>query len=438
MSIELITVLMFGVMLVLLAFGLPISFALGATGMVFAIFLWGPVALKLAVSSMYGVMFNFVFIAIPLFVFMANMLERSGIADDLYNMMYLWFGHFRGGLAIGTVVICTIFAAMSGISALGTVTMGMVALPSMFRRGYNKELTMGSIMAGGALGVLIPPSVPFIVYSFFSNRSVGELFMGGILPGLLLSSMFIIYIAVRCYLNPALGPALPAEEKVSWTERLVSTRSLILPIILVVAVLGSIFTGIASPTESAGVGAFGAVVCAAIYRKLNWPMAKEAAMKTLNTTGMVMWIAAGAIAFTAVYSGVGAVDFIRNTIGALQVSPWVIQIGMQLSLFILGCFLDPNGIMMITLPVYIPLCKALGFDLAWFGVLFVMNMEMGYLTPPFGFNLFYMKGVAPKEVSMNQIYRSVWPFVTIQGLGLIIVMIFPQIAMYLPKLMFRG
>lgn len=434
MSIELVTILMFASILVLLALGLPIAFVLGALGMVFAIFLWGPVALRLAVSSTFGAMNYFIFVAVPLFVFMANLLERSGIADDLYHMMYQWFGPLRGGLAIGTIAICTIFAAMSGVSAAGTVTMGLVALPSMIKRGYDKQLSMGSIMAGGALGVLIPPSVPFIIYSFFSNTSVGELFLGGILPGLLLSALFMVYIGIRCFLQPTLGPSLPPNERSSWKEKLISVRAVILPALLVLSVLGSIFSGIASPTESAGVGALGTIICAAIYRKLNWEMAKDAALRTFTTTGMVMWIAAGAITFTAVYSGVGAVEFIKHTIDALELNPWVIQIAMQLSLFVLGCFLDPTGIMMITLPVYIPLCKALGFDLVWFGVLFVMNMEMGYLTPPFGFNLFYMKGVAPKGITMRQIYDSVWPFVFLQAVGLIIVMIFPQIALYLPKL----
>jgi len=435
LSIELITILMFASLLTLIAAGVPIFVCLGAVGAVFAYFIWGPDCIGIVAASVWVSMKNFLMIAVPLFIFMAYVLETSGIADDLYRMMHRWFGTLRGGLAIGTVVICTMFAAMSGLSATGTVTMGLVALPAMLKRGYNKEMAVGSVMGGGALGILIPPSIPLIIYSLFSASSIGRLFLGGMLPGLLLSGMFIAYIVIRCLLKPSAGPALPPEERAGWRPKFISLRAVILPVLLIIGVLGSIFAGIASPTEAAAVGAFGAIISAAVYRRLSWEQMKKATFRTLGTTAMVLWIYAGACCFTAVYNGTGAVQFITHTIEALRVSPWFILIGIQVSLFILGMFLDPIGIMMITLPVYLPVVSALGFDLVWFGILFTINMEMAYLTPPFGFNLFYMKGIAPEGITMPTVYRAAIPFVALQAIGLAIVMIFPQIALYLPNLL---
>lgn len=437
MSVELITVLMFVSLVILLITGIPVAFALGATAVIFALLLWGPNSLQVMSASMYTYMNNFILVCVPLFIFMANVLERSGLADDLYSSMHKWFGPVRGGLAVGTVIICTVFAAMSGVSATGTVTMGLIALPSMLKRGYDQSISMGSIMAGGALGVLIPPSVAFIVYCLFANQSVGSMFLGGIFPGLLLSSLFIIYIVIRCGLRPSLGPPLPLEDRAGWLDKFKSLKAIILPVLLVVAVLGSIFSGMATPTEAAAVGAFGSIICAVIYRRLNLKDLGEASLGTLKTTCMVLWVMGAAVAFSAIYTGLGATDLIRNTMSNVAINKWIIMIGMQMSLFILGCFLDPGGIMMITLPIYVPIVDGLGFNLVWFGVLFVMNMEMGYLTPPFGFNLFFMRGVAPKHITMSDIYRSVWPFVGLQALGLILVMIFPQISLYLPDLLMK-
>ncbi len=446
MSVELITILMFVALLALLVTGLPIVFCLGAIAIIFAFFLWGPPAIGVLATSVFHYMNNFILVCIPLFIFMAHMLERSGLADDLYSMMHNWFGPIRGGLAMGTVAVCTVFAAMSGVSAAGTLTMGLIALPAMLKRGYNKEIATGCIAAGGALGVLIPPSIAFIVYTLFANTSVGRMFLGGIFPGLLLSGLFIIYIGVRCTFQPHLGPSLPHEERASWTEKFVSLRAVILPILLVVGVLGSIFSGIATPTEASAVGAFGAIVSAAIYRRLNWTVFKEAAYGGISTTAMVLWIIGGAAAFSAVYTGLGATELIRKTIEGLTINPWLIIVAMEASLIVLGMFLDPNGMMLITLPIYIPivttLSPALGFTpdevVVWFGVLFVMNMEMGYLTPPFGWNLFYLKGVAPEGITIRDIYRSIIPFVLLQLTGLIIVLIFPKIALYLPNLIMGG
>ena len=422
-------------MLVLLSLGLPISFALGGIGMLFVILLWGDLGgtTMLAIRA-FGAMQTVILIAVPCFIFMAHMLERSGIADDLYNMMYTWMGPLRGGLAMGTVLICTLFAAMAGISGAATVTMGIIAIPSMLNRKYDKRIAVGCVAAGGALGVLIPPSVIMIVYASMTSESVGRMFAGGVLPGLILSSLFCIYIGIRCFFQPSLGPSLPVKERASLMEKITSLRAVVLPIALVIMVLGSIFAGIATPTEAAAVGAFGSIICAAIYRKLNWRSFKEAAYRTFSTTGMIMWIYLGATAFAVTYHAIGAPELIKELVLGLELNRWAVLIGIQLTFFILGMFLDPLGILMITIPVYFPLMKELQFDIIWFGILYVVNMEMAYLTPPFGVNLFYLKGIVPKDVSMADIYRSIIPFVALQAIGLVLVMVFPQLAVWLPNL----
>ena len=436
MSIELITILIFGSVVVGLALGLPLAFALGGVAVVFTFFLWGPEALYMVASRTFGVMSAFILVAIPLFIFMANVLERSGSAEDLYSMMYHWMGPLRGGLAMGTVVICTLFAAMAGISGAATVTMGLIALPSMLKRHYDKNIAVGCIAAGGALGILIPPSVIMIIYALMAGVSVGKMFLGGIFPGLILATLFIVYIGIRCAFQRQLGPVVPPEERVGWREKLISIRAVIIPVLLVIGVLGSIFTGIASPSEAAAIGATGSLLSAAIYRRLNWKMLKEAWYRTLKLNVMIMWIVVGASLFTAAYTAIGAPELIKTILMEMPGGRWGILIGIQATFFILGMFLDPTGIVLITTPIFVPIIKTLGFDPIWFGILFVINMEMAYLTPPFGFNLFYMKGVVPKGITMGDIYRSIVPFVVLQLVGLIICMIFPQIALVLPNLIF--
>jgi len=435
MSIEFITILMFSSILVALFLGIPIAFAMGGVAVIFGYFLWGNAGLYMFASKTFAMANDFILVALPLFYLMANVLERSGIADDLYEMMYRWFGPLRGGLAMGTVVICTLFAAMSGISGAATVTMGLIALPSMLKRNYNKQIALGSIMAGGALGVLIPPSILMILYALFARVSVGRMFIGGVFPGLLLSGLFIAYIGIRCFLQPHMGPGVPREESVGWGAKLTSFKAVLLPVFIIIGVLGSIFTGIATPTEAAAVGAGGAILSAFIYRRLTWQNFKEAIFRTIRLTCMVMWIVLGATVFTAVYSGIGAPELFRNLILDLPVQPMMVIVMFQITYFILGCFLDPTGIIMLTVPIFVPVINALGFNPVWFGVLFVVNMEMAFLTPPYGVNLFYMRGVAPPGVTMGDIYRSIAPFVVLQGIGLVLVVLFPQIVLWLPSLM---
>jgi tripartite ATP-independent transporter DctM subunit len=436
MSIEVLTILFFVSLIVFLALGLPLSFVLGGVSMVFIYATWGPQAFYMVAAQTWGAMNKFTLVAVPLFIFMAMILERSGVANDLYDMMYLWFGPVRGGLAIGTVVICAIFAAMCGISGAAVVSMGTIALPSMLKRNYDKLMAVGCINSGGGWGILIPPSVIMILYALISGESVGKLFAGGVFPGLLLLVMVSTYIAVRCYFQPHLGPALPREERGDWGKKLKAFKAVLLPIIIVLMVLGSIIGGVTTPTEAAAMGVLGALISALVYRQLSWRVIEEAALRTLRLTGMIMWILFGAYCFSSAYHGMGAPHLIEHLMTYIPGGPWGTIVFIQIVIFILAMVLDPAGIMMITVPIFLPFVKAHGFDPLWFGILFTINMEIGYMTPPFGFNLFYLKGIVPPSITMGDIYRSVIPFTIVESTGLALVMIFPQIAIWLPYKVF--
>jgi len=435
METWLVTILLFGFLLLGLLLGLPLAFSFGGVAILFSLLLWGPKSLAIIPITAYEDVTNYILLAVPLFVFMANILEHSGIAEELYDMMHKWMGKLSGGLAIGTVVICAIFAAMAGISGVATITMGLIALPSMLSRGYSKYLAVGSVSAGGTLGILIPPSVIMILYAFLTEESVGKLFMAGILPGILITLLFIGYIALRCLINPEMGPAI--EEKVGFKEKIVSLRAVVLPLLLIGLVLGVIYAGVCTPTEASAVGAFGAVICAVIHGKFTWKVFTQSLERTLLLTCMVMWILIGATCFTQLYTALGAPDMLNDLISGLYVSKWLIIGLMMIVFFILGMFMDPAGIIMICTPVFIPIVKLFGFDTIWFGILFTICMEMGYITPPFGFNLFYMRAIVPEGVSMADIYRSIIPFVLLEITGLIIVVLFPALATWLPSRMIQ-
>lgn len=437
MSIEIITLLMFGSLVVLLATGLPIAFVTGGLAVLFTFFLVGPAALHLVVARIMGLMADYIMVAIPMFIFMAAMLERSGVIKEMYNAMYHWMGPLRGGLAIGTVVICTLLAAMVGIVGAAVVSMGLIALPEMLKRGYHKDIALGSICAGGTLGILIPPSILFIVYAVTAGESVGRLFMGGVMPGLLLSGLYILYIGIRSFVRPNDGPSISQQNErlLSLREKFILLKVLVLPVLLIVAVLGTIFGGIAAPTEAAGVGALGAILCAVIHRRFTWQTLKEASLQTVRATCMVLWTIFGAGSFVALYTMVGGADFVREVIMGLPLGPWGILIVMQIFLIFMGMFLDWVGILLLCVPIFVPIITELGFDPLWFGVLYNVNMQMSFLTPPFGYALFYLKGVAPEGVSMGDIYRAIWPFLILQLIGLALCMIFPQIIMWLPGIM---
>jgi tripartite ATP-independent transporter DctM subunit len=438
MDVGTITILLFAGLILLLVTGAPIAMVMGGGAVIATLFLWGPQALMQIAANTFGVMQNFILLAIPLFIFMGMVLEQSGISKSLYEMMYRWFGGLRGGLAVGTVIICMIFAAMCGVSGAATVSMGLIALPSMLDRKYSKDIAIGCISAGGALGILIPPSVPFILYGLFSGESIGALFAAGVFPGILLGLMFIGYILIRCFLERDLAPALPKEQRATWGQKFESLLAVFPPLLLIVIVLGSIFGGVATPTEAAALGALGAIFCATLTKSLTWKVISGSCYGTMKLGSMVVWIIIGGTTFTSLYTAIGAIDLIKDVVAALPVGPYIILFGMQIVLFILGMLLDPGGIIMICTPVFVPVIKALGFDPVWFGLLFIVNMEMAYLTPPFGFNLFYMKAIVPKDISMGDIIHSILPFVGIQGLCLVICILFPEIALWLPHKLIGG
>ncbi len=419
----------------MLALGLPVAFCLGVVGVFFIFWQLGPNSLLLVATSSWEGWTNYVLLAIPLFVLMAYLLERSGMAEEFFETMYRWFGPIRGGLAMGTILICTIFAAMAGNSSIGTMTMGLIGLPAMLKRGYHKSIAVAAIAAGGTLGILIPPSIPMIIYSFLSQESIGKLFMGGVLPGLLMSSLFMAYIGIKCLLNPQLGPPVPKEERFTWQQKTTSLKGVILPIILVVVVLGFIYMGITTATEAAGVGAFCAFIIVIVYRRFSWKLLHDSLIGTLRITVLAGWIIFGALLFTHVFSSMGASDFVQTFIAETGINKWVVLLITQILLLFLGCFMDPTGMMIITLPIFLPVIRSLGFDPVWFGVLFTINVEMGYLTPPFGINLFYMKMLVPKGITMGDIYKSISPFIVIQAICLLIVIIFPELVLWLPEMM---
>lgn len=433
MDVLMLSFIILAVMFLLLALGFPIAFTMSGLAIFGTIYVWGWSGLYMIVSTTFAKSNNFIYIAIPLFLLMANFLQSSGMGDDMYEIIYRWAGKLRGGLASGTVLISGIFGAMSGISSVATVTMGLIAAPSMLKRGYDRSMVLGSIMAGGTLGILIPPSIIMVVYAGVAEVSVGKLFMGGVLPGILLILLYIGYITIRCWIKPEMGPAV--ETSFSFKEKLVALKGFALPVVLIFLVLGLIYTGVATPTEAAGIGAFGAFLCMGAYGRLTYENVKRALVSTLNTNAMIMWIIMGTSCFSHFIAVAGIHDVINEALTGLDIWRWWIVILMQGVFFVLGMFLNPAAIVMLCGPLFVPIIVNLGFDPLWFGILFVINMEMGYLTPPFGLNLFIMKGIMPPEVTMAHIYRAIVPFLLLQGLCLALVMIFPQLALWLSSMM---
>jgi tripartite ATP-independent transporter DctM subunit len=436
MDIGVISIFLFASMFLLLASGLPVAFVLGGLATVFTAIFWGPESLFIIVSRTYSMMSTTTLVAAPLFVLMATVLERSGVAEDLFEMMYRWSGGVKGGLAVGTVFACTLIAAMSGIASTGVVVMGVMALPAMLKRGYDKRIATGCILAGGVLGPLIPPSIALVLYGTIAQVSIGGLFAGGMGAGILCSFLIIGYILIRCYINPELGPPIPIEERSDMKAKIASLKGVILPLLLITSVLGSIYTGIATPTEAAAVGAFGAFVCSAIHRRLNWELIKSVAYTTIKVQGFMMWILFAAQAFAAVYMGLGAARMVVRLVETYEIGWWTMLIAIQVVWFLLGCVIDAWSILMITLPILLPIIPLYGFDPLWLGVLYAVNTQTGYLTPPFGTMLFMIKGIAPKEITMNDIYRSITPFVTTQLVCLALCIIFPGVVLWLPRLLF--
>jgi len=435
MSIELITLLMFGAMLVLLALGLPLAFVTGLIGVVFTVGLFGMNGLQLIASRIYSFMNEYALVSVPMFIMMASLLERSGVAKDLFDAMRVWAGRLSGGLAIQTMIAATIMGAMTGIIGGEIVLLGLIALPQMLRLGYDRKLAIGTICAGGSLGTMIPPSIVLIIYGLTVNVPIGELFVANLLPGLVLSAVYMVYIFVRCQINPRLGPPAPESERnVPFSHKLGLLKGLALPLLVIGAVLGTIYLGIASVTEAAGMGVVGTIVASAIRRELSWKAIRESLRQTMHTCGMLLWLSFGATAMIGVYNLAGGPAFVKELFTGLDLPPVAIVLLMMAILVVLGCVMDWVGICLLTMPIFVPIVVALGYSPVWFGVMFCLNMQISYLTPPFGPAAFYLKGVAPPDISLNDIFASLWPFIILQAIVLLSVLFVPDIAMWLPSL----
>jgi tripartite ATP-independent transporter DctM subunit len=435
MSVGAITLTVVVALLVLLATGFPVAFALLAIAVVGYILWIKPAALVALASVTFSAATTDFFIALPMFIFMAAILQVSGMGTALYDMMHKWMAGIRGGLAMGTVAISTVIAAMTGAAATATVSMGMIAYPEMRDRGYSKTMAIGCIPAGGCLGPLIPPSIPMILVAALSSISIGKLFISGVLPGLLTSLFFITYIGVRCFRNPSLGPPLPSTERASWPEKFVALRGAILPIFLIFVVLGLIYLGIATPSEAGGVGAFGALVVAAIYRNLNWRNIKNASMTALRVNAMVFMLIIAGLTFSSLLGITGVTRFIGEVLTSISANRWVVLAVMLAIVYVMGMFIDATPITVITIPIFIPIVRELGFDPLWFGLIFTMDLLIGFITPPFGINMFFFKGLNHPGVTMADIYRSCLPYVMLMTLAWFLCILFPQIPLILPGMM---
>ena len=433
MSIELVTILLFSGLIFLLAMGVPVAFALGGISAVFAFILGGPNALYIVATTTYREITDPNLITIPLFLLMGNFLFHSGISDRLFQALSYWLSGLRGGLAIVSVGVCVALAMCGGFGP-GILTMGLIAVPAMLKHSYDKSLALGSVMAGGVLGEIIPPSIIMIIFAYIARISIGRLFFGGAIPGLITACLYILYITTRCHFQPHLAPREAIE--VTWRIRWAALKDIILPVLLVVLVLGSIFLGIATPTEASGVGAMGAFLICFVYGRFTWKVLSDSCLETLKISGMVLWILIGATLFGVFYTSAGAQSLVMELVKGMQVNRWLILGAMQLILLISGMFMDDYAVVTICAPIFVPIAKFLGFDPIWFSILFILNMQVAYLTPPFGWALILLKGVAPPEINTRDIWRSVPPFVGIQLLVLIIAMVFPQVALWLPEKMF--
>ena len=434
MSIELITFLYFVTLFLGLFLGLPVALGLGGTAVIFAA-IYEPRSLLAIPSAFFYTPWNQVLVTVPLFLFMGSLIRFSGIAEAAYDAVYKLIGHIHGGLAMGTVVVCTIFAAITGITPPATITMGQIAYPSMMKYKYKKAIAIGSIGSGGALGALIPPSVPFIFYGLLAKVSIGGLFLGGVLPGLMLAFFYITYIGIRCKLQPHIGPAIPDDEQFSVGEKMRALLNIWPFLVLIFMVLGAIWGGIATPSEAAAFGATGALLINIIYRKLTWQVLKNALETTIKLSGMGFWILIGANIYLNIFNSLGCQELVTSMVLGMPGGETGILLMMMFIVLLLGMVMDDWAIIMLCTPLYVPILNELGVDKLWFGVLFIVNIQVAYLTPPFGFVLFWIKSVMPPDVTMGDIYRSVGPFILLQLLGLALIFIFPQIGNWLPSLM---
>lgn len=420
------TFLMFALLLALLVTGIPLAYVTLLVALIFALGWFGPPVVPLITSRVYSFVSSFVFVSVPMFVLMAAILDRSGIARDLFDAMKLLGGRLRGGVAIQTIFVAVILAAMSGIIGGEVVLLGLVALPQMLRLGYDKHLAIGVVCAGGALGTMVPPSIVLIIYGLTANVSVGALFTAAFLPGLMLAGFYVVYVLIRAYLNPAMAP-IPEGPNVPMAEKIRLLKGLFLPLCVVTGVLGSIYGGIASVTEASAVGVAGVILSTIVRGEFTFGLLKGAALQTLQTVGMIVWIGIGASALVGVFNLMGGINFVSTLITGISDNPTIILLFMMLILFVLGMFLDWVGIALLTMPIFVPIIIKLGYDPVWFGVLFCMNMQVSFLSPPFGPAAFYLKSVAPPDISLATIFRALLPFIGLQILAVAMLIAFPAI-----------
>ena len=436
MSYEMIAMLMFSSMMLMLLTGQRVFGAIGFIAVVSALLLWGDRGgYDLGFSAAMKLMKWYPLLTLPMFIFMGYVLSESRIADDLYRMFHVWMGGLSGGLAIGTIGLMVLISAMNGLSVAGMAIGATIALPELLKRNYDKRMVTGVIQAGSSLGILVPPSVVLVLYAMIARQPVGQLWLAGIIPGLMMAALFIGYIAIRCKANPKLGPALSKEERnVGWPEKLRLLRAGLLPLVIFFVMMVPFVNGWTSLVESSALGAVAAFVAAVLKGRMTRNVFENSVRQTLGVSCMFMWIILAALAFGAVFDGLGAVKAIENLFTTqLNLSPWMILILMQLSFLLMGTFLDDTAMLVIVAPLYVPLVGALGFDLIWYGVLYTITCQIAYMTPPFGYNLFLMRAMAPPEIGIRDIYSSITPFVLVMVFALALVMVFPEIALWLPN-----
>jgi tripartite ATP-independent transporter DctM subunit len=435
MSYELIAILMFASMMLMLMTGQRVFGAIGGVAAIAALLLWGNGATDIPFSAAIKVMNWYPMMTLPFFIFMGYILSESRIAEDLYRMIHVWMGPINGGLAIGTIALMVLVSAMNGLSVAGMAIGATIALPELLRRGYDKRMVTGVIQAGSSLGILVPPSVVLVLYAMIARQPVGQLWLAGVIPGLMMASMFIIYIYVRCKIQPELGPALDKRERdVPRAEKMRLLLSGLLPLTIFFAMMIPFVKGWTSLVESSAVGAMTAFTAAVLKGRMTKKVFEVSVRQTLAISCMFMWIVLAALGFGAVFDGLGAVKAIDHLFtDQLGLNPWVILILMQLSFLLMGTFLDDTAMLVIVAPLYVPLVAVLGFDLIWYGVLYTITTQIAYMTPPFGYNLFLMRAMAPPEIGIKDIYTSIIPFVLVMLVALTLIMVFPQISMWLPN-----
>jgi tripartite ATP-independent transporter DctM subunit len=442
LSAEALTAIMIGSIFVGVLTGFPLAFVVGSVGLIVGYVMLGPQAFEIIYGRLYSLSLNYPLLAVPLFTFMGVVLQKSGIADGLFDALYLWLGGFRGGLAVATVLFGTVLAACLGVITAAVTMLTLIALTPMVSRGYDKSLACGAVCAGGTLGILIPPSVMLVIYGPMAQISVGKLFMAAIFPGLLLATLYCAYVAVRCLLQPDMGPSIPVEDRTVpfavKTKKLV--YSLFPPAILILSVLGTIFFGIAPPTEAASVGAFAAILLTVVYRKFSWGMLSHTAIETLRVSSFVLLIGCLSFAFVGVFISLGGAEVVSRVILAAPGGRWGAFLMVMIVVFMLGMFIDWIGIVFIMVPILSPIGPQLGFDALWFGMMICVNLQMSFMTPPFAVAIFVCRGTAAPElgVTISDIIRGVIPFVAMIVLGLVLCTIFPQIILWLPGQMITG